>query len=218
MNNKKLLIKEMNKDINKENNYNKIIEKSLIKNNYYKYAVIPICMILVFVFIISINKKEKSAFDAKVRDNNNINTYSNYSLIDTNSIYINEVNEVKNNNAKYRIKNVDIDFDILKNIDIPEELNDKESKGVYLDNIFNNYYVLYKNKKNYIKISFSKDNIPLKDYITQDEMIKSNVNNNEVVIYKYNNEYMVEFIYKEYYFYIKTNYSDGINIIKSIIL
>lgn len=74
-------------------------------------------------------------------------------------------------------------------------------------NILQSYVFNYSNKKNdrYIRVSFSKENKPIRDYYFFEEGSKmSKINNIELKIFKYNRLHFTEFNYKGINFDIET--------------
>lgn len=214
MSNKKVFKELYNQKINKDNNLkmllNKINEKER-KINILKRTLLPIGSVLVFLTIIIINIDNNSI-------NSNIETYKD----GNNEIYITTSND-KNNSL---LSNLDIvrkdinyekllqssEYNFLNNIKIPNELNIKTYKGVYIKdykytknqyNILNNYEFIYKNNNKSITLSFSKNNKPLRDY-TFDNTKKSTINNTEIIIYKEENAYISIFTYDNINFDIET--------------
>ncbi len=96
---------------------------------------------------------------------------------------------------------------------VPETIDKKEVYGVYpkTDNQEDDkpysYILEYSNNLNQsIRISFSKDNKPVRDYYFDDNGSKiSNINGVELKIYKYEEIYMTEFRYKNINYDIETS-------------
>lgn len=107
-------------------------------------------------------------------------------------------------------------LDFLKDgIELPKDLNKVDVYSIYTRkdkvssyDIFNSYvYDYYKDDglRN-IRIAFSSDNRPIRDYYFSEEgSVKSLINDCELVIYRYEEVYFTNFKYKDYYFDIETS-------------
>ena len=227
MTNKKKLVDIINSDYDKKNNYDLIINKMNYKNTYlYKLALIPICLIIIFLFTLSNNKTLDNKSNVFINDKSktfqdetylNLSNYSNYSNKD--SLYIPL-------------------FDFEKNLIIPEDFDNKEYKEViytnntntssssmdYIEDKNNKYYKFhYFNSKNkrYILIVFSNDESNIFNHSNRSiDDKKSIINNEEIYIYKNENKYYTSFKYNDLYFYIQSidiNENEFIDLLKSII-
>ena len=227
MTNKKKLVDIINSDYDKKNNYDIIIDKMNYKKTYlYKLAIIPICLIIFFLFIIPNNKKI----------DNKLNIFIN----DKSKIYQDEINLTL---SKYSDKNTNKDslyiplFELEKDLVIPKDFDNKEYKEVIYQNINttssymdyigdnNNKYYKYhyfnsKNKR-YILIVFSNDESNIFNHSNRSiDDKKSIINNEEIYIYKNENKYYTRFKYKDLYFYIQSidiKENEFIDLLKSII-
>lgn len=215
MTNKERLRKSMSNDFSKENNYEEIIRKiegesMKEKKNLWKWSLVPICLIMIISGILFINSK-----------NNNI--ILDHYIDKENNVKLN-INDLKNVGAK----KLDVDVKIVTNnavnfplpykngiVDIPKDLDKiskyifyvKESKESNEYNILGNYEMVYDNGNDRsIKISYSKDNKPVRDYYFSDEGSKTTtINDINLTIYKYNTIYFTEFNCNGYNFDIETN-------------
>lgn len=214
MTNKEKLKKSINKDFNQEKNYKEIIEKiekgeKMKKNSIGKWSLIPICLVAIIGGILFINSK------------------NNHITIDN---YMDEENKIKLNiNGLESVSSALIDADVKvvtnainfplpyknKIVDIPKDL-DKISKYIFYFrenkeskeyNILGNYEIIYENGSDRsIKVSYSKDNKPVRDYYFSDEGSKTTtINGINLTIYKYNTIYFTEFNDNGYNFDIETN-------------
>ena len=227
MTNKEKMKRIIEKDYDKNSNYNKIINKienSPNKKTYFKYAVVPI--ILVIALSILLNKQS----DSKVRsfkDENSVDVSTTQKNIDYNGLetYVNKsiiVNELKNyqlkdDNSINYLNNINIPyFEALKDIKIPDDFNiladghgvcvSKDIKDKDYGKI-NNYELWYKNSKNKrrIIIALSDKNMPYRDFrINRKNINKTVINGIEVEIYKYKNMYISIFSYNGYNFDIES--------------
>lgn len=226
MTNKERLKKAINNDFSKEKNYNVIIKKiegkdMKIKNNLWKWLLVPMCLVLVMGGILFIN----------FRSSNN--------LLSTDTPYIDKENNIKlniNNLDKVGVTSLDADIkeiptnginilwpEILKDgITIPEYLDKYSATAIYTKNdetsecadkiseydVLNCYVYNYFNEDNNknIRIAFSNTNKPIRDYYFSDENAKeTTINDVKLTIFKYNTIYFTEFSYKDYNFDIEAN-------------
>jgi len=216
MTNKEKLKSAIDQDIDSKVYYNEIIkkiekeDKMKKKNNMCKWSLIPICLVAIISGILLINSK-----------NNNI-ILDNY-IDSENNIKLN-INDLKNIGAA----RLDVDVKVVPNnavnfplpykngiVDIPKDL-DKISKYIFYFrenkeskeyNILGNYEIIYDNGNDRsIKVSYSKDHKPVRDYYFSDEGSKATtINGLNLTIFKYNTIYFTEFNCNGYNFDIETN-------------
>lgn len=218
MANKENFTKSINKDFSKENNYKEImqkieVEKMKSKNNNWRWLLAPVCFVIIIGGLLLINLK-----------NNNNN------LVITN--VIDEANNIKlniNNVSKLGLARLDADVkeiptnginipwpDILKDgITIPDDLDKSHAYAMYTRkdlnseyDILNCYVYSYFNDSTDkdIRIAFSDNNKPIRDYYFSEEgSIDTIINDIELKIYQYEKIYFIEFKYKGYNFDIETN-------------
>ena len=248
MTNRENMKKVIKNDFDKENNYRRIVEgmsEKSIKFNY-KYATIPITVIIIFILIIGVSTKnnkvkqlEKFGVDDFLDGINTTTSTSNYNHIDTSDsdsslVEINEINGMikSRSNAKI-VNNVNIPYlEILTNLEIPNDFDNKEDyRAVYVKNdtksskedyILNNYEFHYKNTKNEREIvaSFSKDFTPISNYNFGVNNKSSLVNGINVLLYKYEKTYIAKFQYMKYNFLVEgknINQEEFMNFVSSII-
>ena len=194
----------MNKKIfnnfDKEKNYNLILKKINHKNTYFKYALLPICLLLISILII--NDRNASL--------KNINH-------DDEKIKINKISDVSHEDLN--IKTVDMSyyyipyFDFIGNLEIPNDLTKISMRKIFTENngeeVLNNYEFTYSNDNRVVKISFSSDHQPLRDYYFDNSgSKKSIISNHEVTIYQNTNinceNYIAIFENNDYKFDIET--------------
>ena len=215
MSNKKIFKELYSNKINKDYNY-KIILKSIerdnikMKKNIIKWAIIPVCLIIVVCGVVLLNK-DNSGIIYKP-SGPIISDEGNY------EIYINNSNSLGVLDIDAKLENVnDICipyFDFLSNLDMPKDFDNLIMKAVYVKSdvnkeeydILNSYNFTYLNTKNDRKIiiSFSKDYIPIRDYYFKDKTKTSIINNTEVIIIKYNYGYNATFTYNDINFDVET--------------
>ncbi len=220
MTNKEKIKKAIEMDINSQNYYNEIIKKiekgaKMKKNNLWKWSLIPICIVVIISGVLFLNYQ-----------NDKKNILKNKPYIDEKNNVTLNINEITNNKeATYKIDadvkvvpNNDVNFPLpYKNgiVDIPKDIDktykyifyfreNKESKEY---NILGNYEIIYENGiDRSIKVSYSKDNKPVRDYYFSEEGSKTTtINGVELKIYKFENVYFTEFKFNDYNFDIETN-------------
>ena len=247
MTNRENMKKVIKNDFDKANNYKKIVEgmnEKRIRFNY-KYATIPITVIIIFILIIGISTKNNKVKQLEKfggddwSDGINATTSSNTNHIDTSDsdsslVEINEINDmIKNRSNTKIVNNVNIPYlEILTNLEIPNDFDNKEDyRAVYIKNdtksskedyILNNYEFHYKNTKNEREIvaSFSKDFIPISNYNFGVNNKSSLVNGINVLLYKYEKTYIAKFQYMKYNFLVEgknISSEEFMNFVSSII-
>ena len=230
MTNRENMKKVIKNDFDKANNYKKIVEgmnEKRIRFNY-KYATIPITVIIIFILIIGISTKNNKVKQFEKfggddwSDGINATTSSNTNHIDTSDsdsslVEINEINDIIKNRGNTKIvNNVNIPYlEILTNLEIPNDFDNKEDyRAVYIKNdtksskedyILNNYEFHYKNTKNEREIvaSFSKDFTPISNYNFGVNNKSSLVNGINVLLYRYEKTYIAKFQYMKYNFLLE---------------
>lgn len=221
MTNKDKLRHIIDKDINKKDNYNRILNKMNNKHNYY-YLLVPVCVLLIFTFIFYKNSKPemlKGTFKTTTKDNtiiniNNIYVTSNYSLNNTTKASNSYIDDY------YSIPY----FEVLNNLTIPKDFDNKDYFRVkFKDNKINNYEYWGFNTKNNrrIIIGISDKNIPIGNIdINIEKPNISRINFTKLEIYRYDNSFIAKFNYKGYNFNIESNditEKEFIDLLKSII-
>ncbi len=238
--------------LSKEMLNGKIIKKKQKVKLVLKWSLVPIC----FIFIISTitvygsKKTNKSEPNNILEPNNSTEIYINkvkeksLARLDCD---IKIISETKNeySNSLHNTENDVTNFNILKDLKIPEDFDNTEYNLIYVSSqennkvnnveamenqmpekeydILNNYNFVYSNTKNQrkINISFSRENEPIRDYFfTEENSQKSKINNIELKIYNYEETYFTKFIYNNYYFDIETQnitQEELITLLKSII-
>jgi len=214
--NKEKLKSAMNEDINPKVYYNEIIKKiekkeeRRKKNNMWKWSLAPICLVAIMGGLLFINPKNNSIIlETHMDKENNI------------KLNINDLTNVGAGRLDVDVKvvtNNAVNFPLpYKNgrVDIPKDLDKiskyifylKENKESKEYNILGNYEIIYDNGNDRtIKVSYSKDNKPVRDYFFSDEGSKTTtINDINLTIYKYNTIYFTEFNYNGYNFDMETN-------------
>ncbi len=220
MTNKDKLKQTITNDFNKENNYDEIIRKMKgknmkIKNNVWKWSFVPICLVVVISGILFLNYQ-----------NDNKTTLKNKTYIDKKNNVTLNINEITNNKVGTPL--IDADVKVVTNnvvnfplpykngiVDIPKDLDNtykyifyfRENKESREYNILGYYEIIYDNGDDRsIKVSYSKDNKPARDYYFSEEGSKTTtINGIELKIYRFENLYFTEFNYNDYNFDIETS-------------
>ncbi len=203
--------------INKEDIKNNIVNKRSIDMKYLKYGVCTCALILMIgVFAFSGNKVNDIKTESYSKNNFSINELDSIAsrTLDAESREVNE-------------KDLESDFSFYKDLVLSDLLKDYRVEGIYIKdsndkyNKLNNYLVSTYTENNSIKIAFSKDCEPLRDYFFDDNGEKyTTINGEDIKIYNYGNSYMTVFSYNGVNFDIETSNMDineFVNILKLII-
>ena len=215
-------------------------EMTIIKQFHVTEIILVGIIIIVLIVSLSYKNTEIEEFKKFGADDemDSIDTSttsnSNYTTTSSNTeIKINEIKDItKNRNNTKVVNNVNIPyFEILTNLDIPNDFDNKEDyRAIYVkdskssndDYILNNYEFHYKNTKNdrEIILLFSKDYTPISNYNFGVNSKLSKINGFSVNLYKYEKVYIAKFQYADYNFIVEgksIKEEDFINFIKSII-
>lgn len=217
MSNKKIFKELYSKKINKDNNYQIIlerIEKDNIKKSILKKTLIPITSILIFFTLIYINVNEKSNSSMiNVTTSNQNSDYDMYKNENASNEFTSDIDiQIIDTNYEEMLKLSNYNF--LKNLHIPNDLDNQTYQEIYTkDNTTNDYTVLnnynfkYQNINNdrQIILSFSDKYKPLRDYIFDDNGKTSKINHTEIIIYQNESSYIAIFNYNNINFDIETN-------------
>ncbi len=203
--------------INKEDIKNNIVNKRSIDMKYLKYGVCTCALVLMIgVFAFSGNKVNDIKTESYIKNNFSINELDSVAShkLDAESREVNE-------------KDLESDFSFYKDLVLSDLLKGYKVEGIYIKdsndkyNKLNNYLVSTYTENNSIKIAFSKDCEPLRDYFFDDNGEKyTTINGEDIKIYNYGNSYMTVFSYNGVNFDIETSNMDineFVNILKLII-
>ncbi len=220
MTNKEKLKNAIEADINPENYYNEIIEKlekgeKMKKNNMWKWSLVPICLVVVISSIIFLNYQNTNK---PILENTNYVDEKNNITLNINEITNNKVGTPLLDVDVKVVTNNDVNFPLpYKNgvVEIPKDLDNtskyifyfRENKESKEYNILGNYEIIYDNGNDRsIKVSYSKDNKPVRDYYFSEEGSQATtINGIELKIYKFENIYFTEFAFNDYNFDIETS-------------
>lgn len=230
MSNKKKIKKVIDNDFDKDKNYKVIIkkvergEKNVI---FLRYVTIPICLILVIYGVGVFNNRHN-----QLQKKPNIN-YSNCNGICTesdksenygnNEIHISEFIKITSGDLKLdvSIKSITLSelpskFEFLYSVVVPSDFNKKDIYTLYASDetqnedkkydILKDYVIRYSSsdEKGNIRIAFSENGKPLRDYLLGDVEKISKINNVDVEISKYEDLFLATFKYNNLFFDIET--------------
>lgn len=211
MSNKKLFKKLYFEKINKENNYKAIlnsIERNNMKKIKWKWALIPACLIVIFVGITLFNINNNDIKEIKYNNNIIINSFEKVpdSIADIDGKF--EDKNIEELISKFNfIKNLNIEYESTRfgSMYVRNDLNDLNYNKLYGYNLI---YVLDEKNSKTIDIFFSeteKERLRcLIHNIDLNELKSSNINNTTIKIIQMGNYYMGIFKYNDLYFDIET--------------
>ncbi len=217
MNNMKDIIKEK-LESDKEHNYNAILSKINKmeggKNMKKRYVLIPaFSLILVLVIAIGLN--------SDIFKNIGGNQVSTGDGTTKAGLKINKLDEMAMGSMDVDIKAVEIEelpekFDFIQNLKLPDRFKFDLGQMIYTRdslekeeyNILHDYLLIYNVNENVpdsIKIAFSEEYEPVRDYFIEHENSKtSKINNTDVTIYQYEKMYIAYFEYNGIKFDVET--------------
>ncbi len=199
MTNKGKLKQSIEKDINKIENYNQIIEKINKPAFNWKYVLVPVCLILIVsLFILNSNKSAKNSL------NYNMATKLDGEII-INEIASSTASEMEGLTSNEKLEEQEIIEPFsMNNVYIPEDLNTKKTYVVYSnDNKISYYIIAYSNNNRYLNITYSKEKYS--KYSSMEKTGESSfINDTEVKIFASNNKFITISSYKDYNYVIET--------------
>lgn len=233
MTNKKKLVKAINKDFDKKNNYSLILEKIDDTSRPHfrlKYAL-PIASVIILLLVIS-SSKSANNFNATKYNKDNYVTI-NKDIIILNTALKNDKTYSDKHVSSYKNNGQYIPyFDFEDKLKLPEDIDNKNYKEVLSkssslkDNAENddNYYRFhYFNTKNerQIVIAFHKinENMDATPSSNKDDKI-SRINGVDMYIYNYENKYIARFEYDKLSFNVTStdlHEKEFIDLLKSIV-
>lgn len=219
MTNKEKLKQAIEQDMNPSDYYREIIakiekgEKVKKNSNLWKWSFVPICLVIVISCILLVNNNKQlkpNIYKPNIETKDNV------------SLYINDVSNMTQGvlklDADVKITNLEniLYFKEIADIKIPSDCENQEAHEIYVKSdsdsqeysLLQSYVVNYSNTKNdrNIRVSFSRENKPIRDYYFSEEGSKiSKINNIDLKILKYNESYFTEFNYKGINFDIETS-------------
>ncbi len=219
-------------------NIRKEFDMNKTKVEKIKYISVSVCAVFMLGFGIMIgtnklknNQENNNSYKIADLDNNKQAEKENINI----ELNINKIEyfaQLKFDARLKEIKNIDMkNFDILSNINIPNDFNNKSYNEIYVkedntgkyDRLYNYEFSYSSSKDNErnIRVAFSDTNKPLRDYYLDEEGKISKINDIELKIYQYEDSYMVIFEFKNYKFDIETNSitkDELLNLLESILL
>lgn len=180
-------------------------EERVLMNKAWRYSISA--LLIVAISGVLVLRSNMFKMDKPIMDKNQ-----------ENKIVLNEIDSlgVTSADADVQVKDISLDYtNILKDLAVPKDLDngksyslytrkDKSSKYDILNCVVNNYFS--EDYKRDIRVAFSKENKPLRDYHFSDEGAKkSKVLDREMVFYRYEDIYFVEFVYEEFNFDIEAS-------------
>ena len=221
MTNKEKLNQAIEQDMNWKDCYNEIIRKieegakMTKKNNSWKWSLVPICLVVIISGVLFLNNQNdnKTKLENKpfVEEKNNVTLNINEIQSDQSGTFLDAAIDVKTVTAN------DVNFPLPYEyeINLPKDLNKTYRSIVYTRentnskeyNILNSYSIEYTNDfERTIKVAYSKEYKPIRDYYFSEEGNKSTtINGVELKIYKFEDIYFTEFNYKGYNVDIETS-------------
>lgn len=221
MTNKEKLNHAIEQDINWKDCYNEIIikieegAKMTKKKNRWKWSLVPICLVVIISGVLFLNNQNdnKTKLENKpfIEEQNNVTLNINEIQSDQSGTFLDAAIDIKTVIAN------DTNFPLPyeNEINLPKDLNKTYRSIVYTRenrnseeyNILNSYSIEYTNDfGRFIKVTYSKEYKPIRDYYFSDKGNKSTtINGVELKIYKFEDIYFTEFELNDYNFDIETS-------------
>ncbi len=220
MTNKERLKKVIAGDFNKANNYKEIVQKiekerkMKRENNLLKWALIPICLILVISGIILLNNKKENTLEKKP----NITYESKNASLNINNLDKTDITSLDTDIKTVSGVNIPYPFKVNEDNEgfiIPKDLTQIKNYIVYTkenkdsneyDEIANYIMLITDGSDRSIEVKYSKDQNPLRDYYFEEENSKiTTINGIDLKVYKCGNSFYTIFSYNGYNFDIETS-------------
>ena len=186
MTNKEKLKSAIEYDINPKDYYNEIInqiekgEQMKRRNNMWKWSFVPICLVTIISGILLVNNNKElkpNIYKPNIETKDNV------------SLYINDVSKMTQGALKFdanvkitNIENIQY-FKEIGNIKVPSDFDNQEAHEIYVKpdreskeySILQSYVFNYSNTKKDrdIRVAFSKENKPIRDYYFSDILWKT---------------------------------------------
>lgn len=224
------LRREIEKDFNRQKNYNAILSKveggSIMKKVKMKYILAPVCTVLIAVVgLIGVNQFKNSHPDILIGKTDGIEDFRTEKESLKVELNINKIKNMAQMQLDADVKKIDgkteeivklsNEFQFIDTIKIPNGLKLTSAYYIYTRgnqevkeyNVLRDYVFEYEeeNKTKDITIAFSKVGKPLRDYYIDGQDKKSVIGDVELVIAQYKEMYIVRFNNQDIYFDIETN-------------
>ena len=224
------LRREIEKDFNRQKNYNAILSKveggSIMKKVKMKYILAPVCTVLIAVVgLIGVNQLKNSHPDILIGKTDGIEDLRTEKECLKVELNINKIKNMAQMQLDADVKKIDgkkeeivklsNEFQFIDTIKIPNGLKLTSAYYIYTRgnqevkeyNVLRDYVFEYEeeNKTKDITIAFSKVGKPLRDYYIDGQDKKSVIGDVELVIAQYKEMYIVRFYNQDIYFDIETN-------------
>lgn len=219
------LKREIEKEFNKERNYNTILFEGErvndMKKERMKSILATACIAFIaLVCLLMINNIENQRDDIKFSKNDK---FSNVEELQKEKlqmeININEIESIGSMMIDADLRVLELNelpekFNFIQNIKIPERYNFKNSYNIFVksnidvkkyDKLHDYIFVYQKDELNDIQIAFSEEAEPLRDYYLGEINKKSKIGDIEVIISEYESMHNATFKYRDIYFDIETN-------------
>lgn len=225
---KKMFEKEFDIGLMKQKILNQERKRNMNLKTIYKWALVPICLVAILSGLLLFNNNKElkpTIYEPNIETKENVNMYINdISNLSQGTLRIDaDVQIINDFHLPY--------FKEIENIIVPNDLDKQNAYAIYtkLDkdskeyNVLQSYVFHYSNTESNkdIRLAFSKENKPVRDYYFTEEGSKiSKINDIELKIFKYEELYFTEFNYKGINFDIETtniNEQELTNLLVSII-
>ena len=204
--NKKTFKEMYSKKINKEENFQNIINRLDNKKDFkfLKFTLVPVCLVLAISCVMILKNDNLFLKENDVPTTEDLKYVINFNKVETKIL----------------------DFNVLANLDFPKDLKEENYAVYFRSNPKNGEYDklghyikrFSKGDKN-IDISYSEDNFPVRDYYFEDGQI-SIIDSFHFTIYQYEEVMMTRFKYNDLFIDIETNnitHEEFVNLVKSIL-
>lgn len=219
------LKREIEKEFNKERNYNTILFEgervSYMEKNKIKNILATACLIIVaIVGVLGLNNIKNSEEDLKIGKENEITTIGKDKREKLNiELNINKIDDIGSMRLDADVQAIKMDelpekFNFIQNVKVPKEYKFEDSYNIFVksnidikkyDKLHDYIFVYQKDELNDIQIAFSEEGEPLRDYYLGEMKKKSKIGDVEIIISKYKEMYNATFKKNNIFFDIETN-------------
>ncbi len=222
--NKKTFKEMYSKKINKEENFQNIINRLDNKKDFkfLKFTLVPVCLVLAISCVMILKNDNLFLKENDVPTTEDLKYVINFNKVEAKkeTLKLNGRIDVIIDETKI------LDFNVLANLDFPKDLKEENYAVYFRSNPKNGEYDklghyikrFSKGDKN-IDISYSEDNFPVRDYYFEDGQI-SIIDSFHFTIYQYEEVMMTRFKYNDLFIDIETNnitHEEFVNLVKSIL-